>query len=572
MKRVAWIIFFYTALINAYSQKKFTNVTKEAGIDHSFEVLEGSFGGGAVAFDFNNDGYEDLFIAGGKAQNRLYKNNGNGTFTDVYSQAGLNTSVQYVSQGAVSADVNKDGWRDLFICTINSSDNKEKINRAPNLLFINNGNGTFRNATTEYRLQDLNSFTTAAMFGDVNNDGYPDLYVGNYFREFAGKLSLIDDEVIVNSKQMAKGNLLINHEGKYFTDEYDSYGLSHKGFGFGGVFTDFDNDHDLDLLINHDFGYKNTPNLLLENKYPDERFEDVSVNKRMNLPMNAMGTAVGDYNSDGLLDYYVTNIKGNFFMINKGGDAPFVNSSERLGTKYNRIRDSLGSYMQVSWGANFADFDHDGDVDLFVANGCLNPYVQPNPDFYFENNRGTFQNKSDEINLNDRGISRGSLTFDYDNDGDLDLLVVNQVPVSDNFPDATPTLLFRNDISSGNWLKVQLTGINSDKNGIGARVEVVAHGVKMIREIDGGSSHSSQNSVIAHFGLAGSDVVDTITVTWIGGDVQTLVNQKVNQLIKITEQPGARRSSKMFWIAIGIAILMMFVTVFLAKRKSQKHS
>ncbi len=564
------LILFFTPLVfysTAYSQK-FTEIAKNAGIKHQFEVFEGSFGGGACVFDFNNDGFEDVFIAGGMAPDVLYLNKGDGTFENVYEHSGLKIKVKYVTTGAVSADFNKDGWRDLFITTITTKDNKEKIPRAPNLIFINNGNGTFRNATKEYGMEDYPSFSTAAMVGDVNEDGYPDIYVANYFKEFEGKLSLIDDEVIVNSNQMAKGFLLINKEGKKFVDEYTDYGMSHRGFGFGGVFTDFDNDHDLDLIINNDFGYKNVPDRLLENEYPDGEFKDVSDTMKMNLAINAMGTAVGDYNGDGLLDYYITNIRGNKFMVNQGKGKPFIDMSKQLGTRLSRVSDKGGIYQPVSWGANFADFDNDGDLDLFVANGCLNPYVEPNPDYYFENVNGHYVNKSQEKTLADRGVSRGSVVFDFDNDGDLDLLVVNQKPINNNFSDPSPTLLYRNDSAKGNWLKVQLTGIDADKNGIGSRVELFIGNKKMICEIDGGSSHSSQNSVIAHFGLGTANMVDTVKIIWVGGKEQVLVHQKANQLLKITENnnTGHHKTNWPLFVIIGV-ILLLALIAFLFWRK-----
>ncbi len=551
-----YAIFFFLLLFsfNSYSQV-FTEIAKQAGINHQFEVFEGSFGGGACVFDFNNDGFEDVFIAGGMAPDVLYLNKGDGTFENVYEKSGLETKIKYVSTGAVSADFNKDGWRDLFITTITTKDNKKKIPRAPNLLFINNGNGTFRDATKEYGLEEYPSFSTAAMIGDVNEDGYPDIYVGNYFKDFEGKLSLIDDEVIVNSNQMARGFLLINKGGKKFVDEYADYGMTHTGFGFGGVFTDFDNDHDLDLIINNDFGYKNSPDLLLENMYPDKEFKDVSNTLKMNLAMNAMGTAVGDYNGDGLLDYFISNIKANKFMVNQGKGKPFINMSKELGTAFSRVADAGGIYQPVSWGANFADFDNDGDLDLFVANGCLNPYVEPNPDYYFENVNGHYVKKSEEKKLADRGVSRGSVVFDFDNDGDLDLLVVNQKPINNNFSDPSPTLLYRNDSVAGNWLKVQLTGIDADKNGIGSRVEVIIGGKKMIREIDGGSSHSSQNSVIAHFGLGDAKIVDTVRIIWLGGKEQVLLHQNANQLLKITENNNTGHH-KTNWPLILIVVLV----------------
>lgn len=560
------LITLHIFYFNSHSQI-FTEVAKQVGINHQFEVYEGSFGGGAVVFDFNNDGYEDVFIAGGMAPDVLYLNKKNGTFENVYEKSRLKTKLKYITQGAVSADVNKDGWRDLFITTITTKENKEKIPRAPNLLFINNGNGTFRNATKEYGLEEYLSFSTAAMFGDVNEDGYPDLYVGNYFKEFQGKLNLIDDEAIVGSKQMAKGYLLINKNGKRFVDEYTEYGMLHKGFGFGGVFSDFDNDHDLDLIINHDFGYKNTPNKLLENKYPNDEFKDISDTMKMNLGINAMGTAVGDYNDDGLLDYFITNIRGNKFMVNQGKGKPFIDMSQKLGTRFTRVADKEGVYQPVSWGANFADFDNDGDLDLFVANGCLNPYVEPNPDYYFENINRQYINKSEEKKLADRGVSRGSVVFDFDNDGDLDLLVVNQKPISNSFSQSSPTLFYRNDSVSDNWLKVQLTGIDQDKNGIGARVEVTIGRQKIIREIDGGSSHSSQNSTIAHFGLGTAKIADTVRIIWVGGKEQVMFHQKANQLLKIVENNNTgHRVKKIYWLLLLLPVMLVLVFFFIKSK------
>ncbi|MBA4167483.1 MAG: VCBS repeat-containing protein, partial [Chitinophagaceae bacterium] len=322
-----------TLTLNA--QTAFTRVDSVAGINHQFEVYEGTFGGGATVFDLNNDGFEDIYLAGGLGDDALYLNKGNGTFENIFAKSGLKTKIKYVTQGAVSADVNKDGWRDLFITTITTKNNKNKIPRAPNLLFINNGDGTFRNATTEYGLDRYLSFSTGAMFGDVNEDGFPDLYVGNYFQEYEGELNIMNDAIIVGSRQMARPYLLINDNGKNFIDRSADYGLNYKGFGFGGVFTDYDNDHDIDLFINHDFGYKSEPDKLLENKYPHDEFSDVSKQLHMDLKINGMGTAVGDYNNDGLMDYFVTNIRANQFMVNQGAGKPFINKSLELGTKLN---------------------------------------------------------------------------------------------------------------------------------------------------------------------------------------------------------------------------------------------
>ncbi|MES2517425.1 MAG: CRTAC1 family protein [Bacteroidota bacterium] len=555
--RIILICLLFVTFSNA--QKPFKDVSKEAGINHQFQVYEGMFGGGACVLDFDNDGFEDVFLTGGMNDDMLYKNNGNGTFTNVYEKSGLTISKKFATQGVSAADVNRDGFVDLFVTTVTTKGKKLPVPRAMNLLFLNNGNGTFRDATKEYKLDQLSSFSTGASFGDFNADGFPDLYVGNYFNDFKGELTVINDATIVGATQTSKGYLLLNKGGKYFEDVYEDYGLTHKGFGFGGVFTDYDNDGDQDLIINHDFGYKRTPNLLLENKGWWKKFTDVGPELKMDLQINSMGTAVGDYNNDGLMDYYFTNIRSNHFMVNNGVGKPFSDKTQELNL--------LGlTYMMISWGANFADFDHDGDVDLFVSNGDLNPNCVPMADFYFENNNGHFQEKASLFGVNDYGIGRGSVVFDYDKDGDLDLLVVNQKPTLE-YPVESFTHLYRNDAVKGNWLKIALKGIEAESHGLGSRIEVVAGGKRMIREIDGGSSsYISQNSTIAHFGLGNATVVDSVIITWTGGNKQILLNQKVNSQLTITEIPNGALSLWV-WFTAGLLILMPLGFLFYRKIK-----
>ena len=210
------LIFFVVLLLSARQavvaqvpqQTPFVDITEAAGIDHQFAVHEGMFGGGICVFDLNKDGFEDLFITGGLNDDRLYLNQGNGTFRNVYEGSGLEVSKRFVTQGAVGADVNRDGWVDLFVTTITSKDTFPEIPRARNLLFLNNGNGTFRDATEAYGLAPLYSFSTGANFGDFNADGWPDLYVGNYFVSHEGKLSVISDATIVGANQTAKGDMI----------------------------------------------------------------------------------------------------------------------------------------------------------------------------------------------------------------------------------------------------------------------------------------------------------------------------------------------------------------------------
>lgn len=547
----------------AFAQVSFKDVTAEAGIRHQFQVYEGMFGGGACAFDYDNDGDQDLFITGGMNEDALYRNNGRGQFTNVYATSGLTVTRGFVTQGVAAADVNRDGWLDLFVTTITTKGRKQPIPRARNLLLLNKGMGsgkepTFRDATVEYGLGDLLAFSTGASFGDVDADGYPDLYVGNYFNAFQGNLTYINDATIVSSTQTAKGYLLINRNGKTFTDEYERYGLVHKGFGFGGVFSDYDNDRDQDLIINHDFGYKRTPNLLLQNQYPDRSFINVAPALKLDLPINSMGTAVGDVNDDGLMDYYFTNIRFNKMMVSQGLGRPYVDRTREMGM----------NFVAISWGANLADFDNDGDLDLFVANGDLNPNCVPMADFYFENlGSGHFQDNARAYGLNDYGLGRGSVAFDMENDGDLDLLVVNQKPVL-NYPVSSETHLYRNDGSKGNWLKIKLKGMQAESHGLGSRVEVVAGGRRMLREIDGGgSSHVSQNETIAHFGLGEATGVDTIIVSWTGGKRQILTHQKINRLLTIVETPE-EPASPFVWPGVAAGVLLLLTGYALWRKRS----
>lgn len=538
--------------------KAFTEISEAAGIQHQFKVFEGMFGGGICVFDLDKDGFEDLFMTSGMNEDVLYKNNGDGTFTNIYEGSGLEVSRNYVTQGVAGADVNRDGWVDLFVTTLTVKDTANKIPRAMNLLFLNNGNSTFRDATAEYGLDKLVSFSTGPNFGDFNADGFPDLYVGNYFHEYEGGLDHISDATIVNIHQTAKGYLLLNQEGKSFKNVYEDYGLDQKGFGFGGVFTDFDNDGDQDLFVNHDFGYKRTPDLLLENLYPREEFRDVAEDWDMDLRINSMGTAITDVNEDGMLDYYVSNIRFNWFMVSQGPDKPYKNLLKELGMKY----------FAISWGSNFADFDQDGDQDLFVANGDLNPYCKTMADFYFDNEGGTFKELGRAKGVNDYGIGRGSVIFDIENDGDMDILVVNQEAVS-NYPVPTVTHLYRNDSTKGNWLKVALKGVQAESQGIGSRLELFVGDKRMLREIDGGgSSHLSQNSTIAHFGLGQAEKADSLLVSWTGGNKQMIRNIAANQLLEVLEVSREKKSSGSWVYMLGIfLVLALLVFGFYSRRK-----
>lgn len=542
---------------SANCQNHFTDVSKESGIDHFFITLQGTFGGGVAVLDFNEDGYEDLFVAGGAGKNALYKNNGDATFTNIIEIAGFAELDTMVSQGVTCADVNKDGKVDIFITTISSLNTKDEIS-APDMLYINNGNETFTNRTYEFGLDKEHKFSTGAAFGDINLDGYPDLFVGVFFENFTGRLDQYSG--MVSSKSPPAWDLLyINKGGEYFEEVSYEYGLHYIGLGFGGVFTDYDNDRDLDLLVINDFGYKYTPNKLFRNEYPEEKFTEVSEQMDMDFGMSAMGVAIGDYNNDNWLDYFFGNILDAPFVINQGPNKPFLNISKEIGASIPFLSNKDGRPVHtISWGINFFDSDNDMDLDLFITNGSLNPDEKPIPNVLLENYESKFVRGGEEVGLSDPSIGRGSVTFDYDNDGDLDLFVVNQLSVSsNNFGyENLSSRLYRNDAPSNNWLKVKLKGGRSDHNGIGSRVEIYTENTLMIREIDGGSSHESQNSTIAHFGMQDKVIADSIIVKWMGGDIQRLYNIPVNQLIELSEPIKLSFWQKVTLVICGLPFLL----------------
>ena len=533
------LILLYGALLIStmplLGQTLFEDVTIQTGIDHAFEPFQGTFGGGVAILDFDDDGLEDIYLVGGIAPDSLYKNLGNGTFQNVSINTGiLELTNQFVTQGVTSSDVNKDGCIDIFVTTIASSDGL--LARANDLLFINNCDGTFRYASQEFNLEGHKTFSTGASFGDINNDGYPDLFVANYFGALSDRLDHFAGNVFSTS-ELSRDQLYINVGGEHFEEVSLDYGVSHRGFGFGGLFSDYDNDGDLDLFVVNDFGDKATPNLLYRNDYPISGFTDVSNEMNFNLGMNGMGASVGDYNNDGWMDYFVTNMTASPFYLGQGANLPFRQSSTELGTAFHSLFiPNIGSAITVSWGTNFFDYDQDGDLDLFFSNGCLNPSLFPNPNIMLENFNGFYHNISVLSGLDDISISRGSVTLDYDNDGDFDLLVVNQRPIELGVNTGySHTKIYKNNASTGNWLKVKLKGRRSDSNGIGSRIEVVAGSLKMIREVDGGSSHESQNSTVAHFGIGNATIIDTLKVKWLGGSEQILTHVLINKEVTIVE-------------------------------------
>lgn len=512
--------------------QSFMDVSKEAGLNHLFNVGDFHFGGGVAVLDFDMDGWEDLYVTGGANSDALFKNNGDGTFSNVFENSGLESTNEFLTQGVVAGDIDNDGDRDLFI-TVRSSI-KDLGSYAHNLLFENNGDGTFTNITTKAGLDMESNFSTSACLGDVNLDGYLDIFVVNYIKDPLYDVFHKEDGTFKPNPYWGDHDCLyINNGDNTFYNATADYGLmKNEGYGFACVFTDFDHDNDLDIYVANDYSYGNT---LYENMYPEAKFKDISAASGTNVALNGMGIAVGDYNNDGALDYFVANM-GPSILLKNNKDKTFADESVNANITTLSLEWDGKYYLPVSWGTQFLDFDNDTDLDLFLTNGDLSPPSVYNPNTFYENlGDAKFKNISQQAGVKDPYLGRGSAIFDYDKDGLLDIVVVNQDYPFDLGDGETPNIvLYKNQNTSGKWIKVKLIGNEANKDGIGAKVKLYGSKTLQIREIDGGSSHLSQNSTIAHFGL-GKESIAHLEIIWPGGKRQIVENVQTNRLIEIRE-------------------------------------
>ena len=540
--------------------QSFSDVASAAGLNHLFDVGDYHFGGGAAIIDFNNDGFEDIYVTGGANNDVLYQNNGDGTFTDVSVSANISSSYGFLSQGAIAGDFDNDGFDDLFITCRGPVNDFSAY--GTNLLLKNNGNGTFSDVTVNSGVSNEVAFSTSAAFVDVNNDGFLDIYVANYWHEpFDDIVNEVGTLANFGSWEFTgrPNNLYVNNGDGTFTEAASQYGIDNNGVTWAVTFSDFDNDRDQDLMVLNDFGQEIVQSSTYQNEYPQESFTNITSTSGFNdlqgYDLTAMGVAVGDYDLNGTLDYYVTNTGKNFLFKNNGSGY-FSDVTDQAGVRnefYDVPLDTVYPWatnpicgchwdsVVVGWGTNFVDYDNDMDLDLFVSNGSMNPNVFFGTDmgntFYENNGDGTFTDITVTSNLGATDICRGSVSADFDNDGDIDLLVVVQKYYDGFSPQPTPNIhLYQNELNNtNNWLKVKLRGTLSNSDGVGARIRAVVGSQSLVQEVDGGSSTHSSNSKIVHFGLSGSTDTDTLQVLWPSGCVDEFYNVSANQLLEITE-------------------------------------
>jgi ASPIC and UnbV/FG-GAP-like repeat len=539
-------------------QPGFEDITAKAGVAHSHHnrkfvnpyahIMAGytALGASASAADFDRDGFDDLFVTDSSidGKNRLYRNNGNLTFTDVSAKAGIDSGNDEANASADSLwlDFNNDGRPDIFVSRFGKSQ-----------LYQNMGNGTFKDVSRAAGIDKYLNAITAIAF-DYDHDGDVDLFVGAYF----APVNLFNPETprfFPESFETANngGGVIVfrNNGNGTFTDASEAVGIKLSGWSLDLGHADANNDGWDDLYVAADFG---TDRFFVNNKngtFGDltEKAIGIDTKKGMNVDW-------GDFDNDGLLDLYVTNItddymrEGNFLWKNNG-DLTFTDVSRETGT----FDTGWG------WGAKFFDYDNDGWLDLYVTNGWVSAgtdsyvpdvfemIIKPGIDLsdarnwppmgtkslsgyqkkrLFHNERGqVFTDQAPKYGVDSTRDGRGIATADFDNDGRVDMFVANA--------NGEP-FLYRNTMpDTGHWAEFELTGVRSNRLAVGAQVRVTAGGRTQLRFVDGGNSFAGQGSMRLHVGLGAATTIDKVEVRWPSGQQQVLTKVPVDRLTKIVE-------------------------------------
>ncbi len=526
------------------------DVTPETGI--TFRHTDGSSGqryivetvaSGLATFDYDGDGLIDIYFLNGRplrgakpdptARNALYRNLGGFRFVDVTEQAGVGEAGYGL--GVCVGDYDLDGLPDLYV-----------NNYGPNVLYHNQGDGTFAEVTSRAGVGRGPKVGAGACFLDMDADGDLDLYAANYvkftyqnhvprtidgFPQYAGPKDYLPEP----------DNLFRNHGDGTFADVTDVSGIgSVAGTGMGMVAADYDNDGDTDLFVLNDV----SRNFFFRNDGSGNFQEDgLRIGAAFNFhghELGSMGVDCADYDNDGWLDFFQTSYQGELpVLFRNRGDGTLEDATVLA-------RAGAGSFACVKWGVGFVDFDNDGDRDLFIACGHLQDNIELwddstayacRPVLLRNTGDGKFVNVSDSggDGLRVKVVGRGTAFDDLDNDGDIDVVILSS---------RRPPLVLRNDSNTGHhWLQVQLRGVRSNRDGVGAHVKVVAGDLVQIDEVHSGRGYQSHHGLRLHFGLGKRTRVDRLEIRWIGGGTDVFRDVAVDRLVTVVEGTGERAAS-----------------------------
>ena len=524
----------------------FTDVTTAVGIQ--FQHNSGAFGGkflpetlgsGCAFLDYDNDGWQDVLLVNGmdwpghkrqKSTLRLYRNNGNGTFTDVTRAAGLD--IEMYGMGVAIGDYNNDGFPDIFISCVGQSH-----------LFRNNGDGKFTDVTRAAGFLNREGFSTSALWIDFDRNGLLDLFVCNYVRwspEHDVFCSLDGTHKSYCTPEAYRGNtcwLFHNRGDGTFEDVTATSGVfDSSSKSLGVAMFDYDQDGWPDLLVAND----TQPNKLYRN-LRNGKFKDVAVEAGLAFSTEGkaragMGVDTGDFENSGRPGVAITNFDNEMIGLYRAVSA----------TAYDDISQASGvggpSKSTLGFGCTFLDVNLDGSLDLAVANGHIDEtvrnirgnvgYAQP-PQLFLNSGNGKFQDVAAEVGggFEKPKVGRGLAYGDFDGDGDLDVLMTTN---------NGPAYLFRNDQSSGNRsVRFRLVGTKSNRDAIGACVRIFYNGQNQTRLVHGGSSYLSQSELPVTFGLGKRDKIDRVTIDWPSGKNEEFKNLAAGRY-ECTESKGLK--------------------------------